>query len=212
MAVRLRLRRTGKKKQVHYRLVAADARFPRDGRFLETVGHFNPRMNQPTAVVNEERVFYWLDKGAEMSEAFRGVLKNKGLLLKYELIKKDTPEAKIDEEMQKWAMSYELRQKKKSEKLTKTKKKKAKMEAEAAESVDEKTAVAEETAEEVKAEETATEDAPAETEEKAETEKSAAEEPAEEVKAEETAAEAAPAEAAKPSTEKPAAEEKAEEP
>jgi len=103
LAVRLRLRRTGKKKQVHYRLVAADARFPRDGRFLETVGHFNPRMNPPTAVVNEERIFYWLDKGAEMSEAFRGVLKNKGLLLKYEKPKKKPAkdESKADKKSEK---------------------------------------------------------------------------------------------------------------
>jgi len=139
LAVRLRLRRMGKKKQVHYRLVAADSRFPRDGRFLETVGHFNPRMNPPAAVVNEERVFYWLNNGAEMSEAFRGVLKNKGLLLKYELLKKGTSEAKIDEEMQKWAMSHDLRQQKKAGKVTKTKKKKAKMAAEAA-TADETTA------------------------------------------------------------------------
>jgi len=71
LAVRLRLRRTGKKKQAHYRLVAADSRSKRDGRFLETLGHYNPRLDPPVAVVKEDRIYYWIGKGAEMTEAFR---------------------------------------------------------------------------------------------------------------------------------------------
>lgn len=63
--VKIRLRRVGGKKQPAYRLVAADIRSPRDGGFLETLGHFNPRTEPNTLVINEERALYWLRHGAQ---------------------------------------------------------------------------------------------------------------------------------------------------
>ena len=67
--VRIRLRRVGAKKQPSYRVVVADQRSPRDGRFIETIGHYNPRTDPPTVVIHEDRALYWLSVGADPSEA-----------------------------------------------------------------------------------------------------------------------------------------------
>ena len=66
--VRIRLRRVGAKKQPTYRLVVADSRSPRDGRFIETIGHYNPRTNPPAVVIHEDRALYWLSVGAQPSD------------------------------------------------------------------------------------------------------------------------------------------------
>ena len=66
--VKIRLRRVGAKKQPTYRLVVADSHAPRDGRFIETIGHYNPRTDPPTVVVHEDRALYWLSVGAQPSE------------------------------------------------------------------------------------------------------------------------------------------------
>ncbi|MCR4783585.1 MAG: 30S ribosomal protein S16 [bacterium] len=77
--VRIRLRRVGRKKQASYRIVAADARSPRDGRFIEILGHYNPRTNPPTVIMKSDRVKAWLGNGAEPTEAVRGLLVSNGL-------------------------------------------------------------------------------------------------------------------------------------
>ena len=75
MAVRIRLSRFGKKKAPFYRLVVADSRSPRDGRFIEQIGTYDP-MTEPAAVtVNEERTLYWLGVGAQPSDTARDLLK-----------------------------------------------------------------------------------------------------------------------------------------
>jgi small subunit ribosomal protein S16 len=66
--VKIRLRRIGAKKQPSYRVVVADSRAPRDGRFIETIGHYNPRTEPPTVVIFEDRALYWLSVGAQPSE------------------------------------------------------------------------------------------------------------------------------------------------
>ena len=66
--VRIRLRRVGAKKQPSYRVVVADSRAPRDGRFIETIGHYNPRTDPPTVVIFEDRAIYWLSQGAQPSK------------------------------------------------------------------------------------------------------------------------------------------------
>lgn len=80
MAVRIRLRRTGAKKQASYRIVVADSRSPRDGRFIENIGHYNPRTEPPTIEMDEDRVRYWLSQGAQPSEAVARLLEKKGLI------------------------------------------------------------------------------------------------------------------------------------
>ncbi|MGC8787021.1 MAG: 30S ribosomal protein S16 [Anaerolineae bacterium] len=80
MAVRIRLRRTGAKKQASYRIVVADSRSPRNGRFIEIIGHYNPRTEPPTVEVDEERARYWLSQGAQPSDAVARLLEKKGLV------------------------------------------------------------------------------------------------------------------------------------
>jgi len=80
LAVKIRLRRTGGKGQPSYRIVVADSRSPRDGRFIENVGNYQPRLDPPTFEVDDERVRYWLSKGAQPSDAVARLLVKKGLL------------------------------------------------------------------------------------------------------------------------------------
>ena len=80
MAVRIRLRRTGAKKQPSYRVVVADARSPRDGRFIENIGHYNPRTDPATFEIDEERARYWLSQGAQPSDPVARLLEKKGII------------------------------------------------------------------------------------------------------------------------------------
>jgi len=79
LAVKLRLTRVGSKKNPVYRIVAADSRSPRDGKFLEIVGRYNPQTDPSTIEVNEERVRDWLSKGAQPSGTVSRLLKIKGI-------------------------------------------------------------------------------------------------------------------------------------
>ncbi|MGD9510378.1 MAG: 30S ribosomal protein S16 [Geminicoccaceae bacterium] len=82
MAVRIRLARGGTKKRPFYRIVAADARSPRDGRFLERLGSYNPLLNNEDAnriVLNEERIRYWLSQGAQVSDRVARFLDTSGI-------------------------------------------------------------------------------------------------------------------------------------
>lgn len=78
--IKLRLRRMGRKGQPHYRIVAAEARWPRDGRFIEAVGYYNPRTEPATIQVNAERARYWLEHGAQPTETVRSILVKAGVL------------------------------------------------------------------------------------------------------------------------------------
>lgn len=88
MAVKIRLRRMGAKKRPTYRFVATDSRMPRDGRFIEILGHYNPIEKPATVNVNEEKVFYWLKQGAVPSDTAKGLFKQIGLLKKWEMAQK----------------------------------------------------------------------------------------------------------------------------
>ena len=79
MAVKLRLTRVGSKKNPVYRIVAADSRSPRDGKFLEIVGRYNPQTDPSTIELDEEKVRDWLSKGAQPSETVARLLKAKGV-------------------------------------------------------------------------------------------------------------------------------------
>ena len=78
--LRIRLRRVGKRGQAYYRVVVADQRFPRDGRFLESLGAYNPHKDPPESTLNAERAREWLAKGAQPSEAAEKVLRRAGIL------------------------------------------------------------------------------------------------------------------------------------
>ena len=80
MAVRIRLTRTGKKKQPSYRVVVADGRAPRDGRYIEQIGRYDPRQEPSVVEINQERANYWLQNGAQPSEPVRRLLQIAGVL------------------------------------------------------------------------------------------------------------------------------------
>ena len=92
--VRIRLRRVGKRNQPSYRVVVADARSPRDGRFIETIGHYNPRTDPPTVVIRQERALYWLLQGAQPTDAVDRMLRNLGV---YEKLRAVRQGASIEE-------------------------------------------------------------------------------------------------------------------
>ena len=85
MAVRIRLRRTGGRKQPSYRVVVADSRSPRDGRFIENIGHYNPRTEPMTVVIDGERASYWLSVGAQPSDAVARLFVKEGILAERKL-------------------------------------------------------------------------------------------------------------------------------
>ncbi|OGW86426.1 MAG: 30S ribosomal protein S16 [Omnitrophica bacterium RIFCSPHIGHO2_02_FULL_46_11] len=75
MAVRIRLKRFGTKKKVHWRVVVADAKMPRDGRFIEEVGYYDPRQDPPRIQLKAERIKNWISKGAKPTETVQSLLK-----------------------------------------------------------------------------------------------------------------------------------------
>jgi small subunit ribosomal protein S16 len=79
VAVKIRLRRIGAKKKPIYRVVVADSRSPRDGRFIEAVGHYDPLVDPPQITVNEERVRQWLQWGAQPTETVKSLLTRIGV-------------------------------------------------------------------------------------------------------------------------------------
>ncbi|HEY62756.1 MAG: 30S ribosomal protein S16 [Anaerolineales bacterium] len=85
--VRIRLRRVGSKKQPSYRVVAADKEAPRDGRFLEILGHYNPRTRPGTIHFQEDRIYHWLSVGAQPSESVVKLFNIVGLMARYERFK-----------------------------------------------------------------------------------------------------------------------------
>ena len=85
--VKIRLRRMGKKKQPSYRVVVTDSRSPRDGRFVETIGFYNPRTEPPTVQIKEDRALYWLSQGAQPTDAVARLLRNKGTLDRFTRLK-----------------------------------------------------------------------------------------------------------------------------
>ena len=86
--VRIRLRRVGLRNQPSYRIVVQDKEMPRDGRFLEIVGFYNPRTQPGTVVIQEERVFDWMSKGALPTESVAQIFKTTGTLDRFARFKK----------------------------------------------------------------------------------------------------------------------------
>ena len=86
--VKIRLRRTGAKKQPHYRVVVADSRAPRDGKFIEIIGHYNPRTAPATIEIDAERALYWLSVGAQPSPAVKHMLDKMGILAQATAVRK----------------------------------------------------------------------------------------------------------------------------
>ncbi len=226
MATKIRLARHGKKGKPYFHIVTADARAPRDGKYIERIGSYNPNTNPATIDVNFERALHWVSVGAIPTDTVRAMLSYKGVMYKNHLlkgVKKGAHTAEqAEEKFAAWMKDKETKieakissleeanKKAKSDKLASEKEKNDARAAEvAATQAAELAAIEEAKAEEAKTEESATEEAKVE-EVKAE-EPAAEEAKVEEVKAEEPATEEAKVEEVKaeePATEEAKAEEK----
>ena len=80
MAVKMRLRRMGAKKAPHYRVVVADSRYPRDGRFIEEIGYYNPMTEPADIKIDAEKAKKWISNGAQPTDTVRDLLKKSGVL------------------------------------------------------------------------------------------------------------------------------------
>lgn len=94
--VKLRLRRRGRRNYAFYDIVAADSRAPRDGRFIERIGYYDPNTSPSTIVVNHERAIYWLDVGARPTHIVRLLLSYDGVLLRRRLLKSGKPPEEVE--------------------------------------------------------------------------------------------------------------------
>mgnify|MGYP003511543136 FL=1 len=87
MAVKIRLNRMGAKKNPFYRIVVADSRAPRDGRFIEVLGNYDPSQNPAVVTVDEEKVLDWMGKGAQPTDTVKNLFSKKGLMAKFAEVK-----------------------------------------------------------------------------------------------------------------------------
>ena len=89
MAVKLRLKRGGSKQKPFYRIVASDARSPRDGRFIDTIGTYNPIPSNYEVKIDEEKALYWLNNGAQPTDTVKSLLSKSGVWAKFKNTKKE---------------------------------------------------------------------------------------------------------------------------
>lgn len=128
MAVKLRLKRMGGAKKPFYRIVASDSRSPRDGKFIELLGTYNPLKGKEVVELKEEAIISWLNKGAQPTETVRNILSSKGVMKKYaeskkKVSKKAEVKKEVKEEATKKASAKKTPAKKTSTKKVTTKKK-----------------------------------------------------------------------------------------
>lgn len=115
----------GKKRQPIYKVVAADARSPRDGKYIEAIGSYNPKTEPASIELNEERALYWLGCGAQPTTTVKNLLSKEGILLKKELIKAGLSEEAISVKLAEWGKNQDSLIEKKNAKAEQKKKEKA---------------------------------------------------------------------------------------
>mgnify|MGYP006289724101 CR=1 FL=1 len=163
MAVKLRLRRLGRTHHAYYQIVAADARSPRDGRFIEKLGQYDPNQEFDKVQVDHEVAIKWLKSGAQPTETVKSILSSEGLMLKLHLHRKGKSEEEVEKAYEEWKAQKEAKVLGKKEEV-KSKKQKEQEERLAAETAIKEARVkkAEEAAAAKKAEEEAAAEAEAE--------------------------------------------------
>lgn len=123
MAVRIRLARKGRRRQAYYHVVVADSRAPRDGRFIEKLGVYNPRTDPATIDINFDKALDWLQKGAQPTDTCRAILSHKGVMIKKHLlegVKKGAfDEAEAERRFSEWMKDKESRIETKKQKIEK---------------------------------------------------------------------------------------------
>ncbi len=139
--VKLRLRRDGRTHRPFYHVVAADARSPRDGLFIEKIGYYDPMQDPAEVVLDHELALKWLKQGAQPTETVKSLLSKEGILLKFHLTRKGKSQEEIEKAFQEWKAqsdakkeaalktTIEKKAKAKAELLEKEKEKRAKIEA-----------------------------------------------------------------------------------
>lgn len=149
MAVKLRLRRMGKTRQPIYKVVAADVRSPRDGKFIEAIGLYNPKTDPATIELQADRAIYWLGVGAQPTDTVKNLLSKSGILLRRELESQGLSEDQVNAKIDEWKKLKEANSAKKAQKEEK------KAEARKVEKEAVKEEVKEETSDEAQTEENA---------------------------------------------------------
>jgi len=133
--VKIRLARRGRKKLAMFDVVVADARAPRDGRFIEKIGTYNPLTNPATIDLSDDRAFHWLMNGAQPSDTVKAMLSYRGILMKKHLqigvIKGALTQDQADAKLAEWLKSKESKIQQKREQLTQAKQADAKARKEA---------------------------------------------------------------------------------
>lgn len=125
MAVKIRLARRGRKKLARYDVVVTDSRSPRDGRFIEKIGTYNPLTNPATIELNDDKAFEWLMKGAQPSDVVKAMLSYRGVMLRKHLqigvIKGAINQEAADKKLSDWKSAKDAKILSKRENLTKSK-------------------------------------------------------------------------------------------
>lgn len=192
MPVKIRLARHGRKAKAIYHIVVADSRAPRDGKFIEKLGLYNPNTNPATIDLNFDKALDWLQKGAQPTDTCRSILSTKGVLLKKHLLEGAKKGAFSEEEannrFESWLKDKEQKIRTQSEKIVKDKESADKERLEQEKKINEERA-AELAKKKAAAEAKATEDGEAATQEAITEEPAKEEAPDEEAKAEESAKE-----------------------
>jgi small subunit ribosomal protein S16 len=138
MATKIRLQRHGRKGYAFYHIVIADSRSPRDGKFIERIGSYNPNTNPATIDLKFERALYWMQVGAQPTDTVRSILSHEGVLLKKHLLggiaKGALTEVEVENKFQAWKDSKQTAIKNEISRLSEKEKsdQKAKLEAEKA--------------------------------------------------------------------------------
>jgi small subunit ribosomal protein S16 len=96
LAVKIRLKKMGSKKRPFFRFVAADVRSPRDGRFIEVLGYYNPMTDPPDVKLDDDKIYKWLNAGAEPTENVAQLLRKAGLLERWQLLKQGVKISELD--------------------------------------------------------------------------------------------------------------------
>jgi small subunit ribosomal protein S16 len=113
MPVKLRLRRQGRRKAPHYAIVAADSRAPRDGRYIEKLGFYNPLTDPAQVYVDHEAALKWLGVGAQPTNTVRSLLRHTGVTVKFALIKQGKSEDEMERIYGRWRSEKDAKKKKK---------------------------------------------------------------------------------------------------
>jgi small subunit ribosomal protein S16 len=125
MPVKIRLSKKGRKKLPYYHIVVADSRAPRDGKFVERIGLYNPQTNPATNELNFDSAIDWLQKGAQPTDTCRAILSEKGVMMKKHLLegakKGAFPVEEVEIRFQKWMNEKDAKVRSEAEKVTKSK-------------------------------------------------------------------------------------------